>query len=144
SYAVPAGEPDPNVEGNPQGLLTDPEFAKLNPDLVESLPPETYIYNPIVVQGSPDLVYQVTKYIASDPEAVAWLGGKPDPWGMKVNPYYQGKKWPVPAATFDERDPHIWKDDQRKCTPKPVMEQVAQFVFDLAAAADAMINRQPQ
>ena len=28
SYNAP---PDPNVEDNPQGLLQDPEFAKLNP-----------------------------------------------------------------------------------------------------------------
>ncbi len=63
---------------------------------------------------------------------------------MKVNPYYQGSKWPVPATSFDERDPYIWKDDPRQCPPKPVMEQVAQFVYDVAAAGDAMINRQPQ
>ena len=63
---------------------------------------------------------------------MAWLNGKPDPWGMKVNPYYQGKQ--VAGArghASTERDPYIWKDDPRKCTPKPVMEQVAQFVYDL-------------
>ncbi len=117
---------------------------KLNPDLADSLPPATFIYNPIVVQGSPDLVYQVTKYIASDPEAVAWLEGKPDPWGMKVNTTYQGDRWPVPSDQFETRDPYIWKDDPSKCEPKPLMEQASQFVYDLASVADAMVNRQPQ
>ena len=141
SYNAP---PDPNVAENPQGLLQDPEFAKLNPVLVKELPPDVKIRNPIMVEGSPDLVWEVTRYIASDPTAVAWLKGTPDPWGMKVNPYYQGSKWPVPATSFDERDPYIWKDDARQCPPKPVMEQVAQFVYDVAAAGDAMIDRQPQ
>jgi hypothetical protein len=141
SYNAP---PDPNVDENPQGLFTDPEFAKLNPDLVAKLPPAIVVRNPIIVQGSPDLVYEVTRYIASDPEAMAWLGGKADPWGMKVNPYYAGSKWQLPADTFEQRDPYIWKDDSRQCTPKPIMEQVAQYVFDLGGIADAMINRQPQ
>lgn len=141
SYNAP---PDPNVEGNPESLLTDPEFAKLNPDLVARLPAATQIDNPILVQGSPDLVHEVTRYIASDADAVAWLGGKADPWGMKVNPYYQGDKWPVPNAQFEIRDPYEWKDDPRQCEPKPVMEQIGQFVYDLASVADAMVNRQPQ
>lgn len=144
SYAVPAGAPDPNVLGNPQGLLQDPEFLKLNPGLAETLPPATYIYNPILVQGSPDLVHEVTRYIASDPDAVAWLGGKPDPWGMKVNATYRGDLWPVPSAQFEERDPYLWKDDPAQCEPKPLMEQAAQFVYDLASVSDAMVNRQPQ
>lgn len=144
SYAVPAGEPDPNVEGNPQGLLTDPEFIALNPDLADKLPAATYIYNPVLVQGSPDLVYEVTRYIASDPEAVAWLNGKSDAWGMHVNLTYKGDLWPVPSAQFEIRDPYIWKDDPTQCEPKPLMEQAAQFVYDLSSVAEAMVNRQPQ
>ena len=97
-----------------------------------------------MVQGSPDLVYQVTKYIAADPEAVAWLKGKPDPWGMKVNATYKGDLWPVPSSQFEIRDPYTWKDDPAQCEPKPLMEQASQFVYDLAGVADAMVNRQPQ
>jgi hypothetical protein len=141
SYNAP---PDPNVKNNPEGLFQDPEFAKLNPGLVQKLPPDVKIRNPILVQGSPDLVYEVTRYIASDKTAVAWLKGTPDPWGMKVNPYYQGDKWQIPTSTFGEQDPYIWKADTRPCPEKPVMEQVAQFVYDLSSVADAMINRQPQ
>ena len=141
SYYAP---PDPNVEDNPQGLFQDPEFDKLNPGLVASLQPDVKVRNPILLEGSPDLVYELTRYIASDPEAVAWLNGAADPWGMTVNPYYKGKAWPVPATQFEQRDPYIWKDDARQCPEKPVMEQIAQFVFDLASVGDAMINRQPQ
>ena len=37
----------------------------------------------------------MTSYINSDPEARAWLDGKPDPWGMVVNPNYKKIALPV-------------------------------------------------
>jgi hypothetical protein len=40
-------------------------------------------------------MWALTSYINADPEARAWLNGKPDPWGMVVNPAYQGIKLPV-------------------------------------------------
>lgn len=141
SYDAP---PDPNVQDNPDSLLQDPEFLALNPGIKDLLVPAVQIDNPVLVQGSPDMVWEVTRYIDSDPQARAWLNGKPDPWGMKVNPHYQGKQWPLPNSQFQLRDPWTWKDDPRQCTPKPVMEQVGQFVFDTASVSDAMANRQPQ
>ena len=40
-------------------------------------------------------MYALTSYINADPEARAWLNGKPDPWGMKVNPNYRKIALPV-------------------------------------------------
>jgi hypothetical protein len=142
SYYTP---PVPYLAKNPSDLLHDPEFRKLNPQLVKRLDKFTQIQNPVMVQGNPDLVWEVTRYIASDPSAVAWLKGKPDPWGMKVNPHYKGGKWPVPNAQFELRDP--WTDKAvsgEKCEPKPVMEKAAQFVYDMLAATIALVDRQPQ
>ena len=64
------------------------------------------------------MISALTAYIDADPEARAWLDGKPDPWGMVVNPNYKGielpdKSWPlldtfVPPklyASADERLP---------------------------------------
>ena len=42
-----------------------------------------------------DVMWALTSYINADPEARAWLNGKPDPWGMVVNPAYEGIKLPV-------------------------------------------------
>ena len=142
SYYAP---PVPYLAKNPSDLLHDPEFRKLNPQLVKQLDPYVEIDNPVLVQGNPDLVSEVTRYIASDPEAVAWLNGKPDPWGMKVNPHYQGKQWPVPNDQFEMRDP--WTDTSSstdKCEPKPVMQKAAQFVYDVMSATVALVDRQPQ
>src|SRR5439155_3595711 len=35
-----------------------------------------------------DVMETLTSYIVNDPEARAWLEGKPEPWGMVVNPHY--------------------------------------------------------
>ena len=49
----------------------------------------------LTVNTDSDLVYAMTSYINSDPEARAWLNGKPDPWGMVVNPNYKKIALPV-------------------------------------------------
>ncbi|MFD4396768.1 hypothetical protein [Kitasatospora sp. NPDC058478] len=92
SYS-PAGGVIASVKGNPTCIFRDQEFLKLNP-----LPPESGLKwptscavsqsSPIVVGGTTDLVYQLTSWIASDPDAARFLDGEPDPWGMRVDTYY--------------------------------------------------------
>ncbi|MFJ9447764.1 hypothetical protein ACIRRH_38895 [Kitasatospora sp. NPDC101235] len=92
SYA-PDGADIASVRGNPVCVFADPEFQKLNP-----LPPASGLAwpgfcntgnsSPTVVGGTTDLVYQLTSWIASDPDAVRFLDGEADPWGMHVNTYY--------------------------------------------------------
>ena len=96
---------DPGLQHNPFNLLSDPEFAALNPQI---FPPTTAqnvpFHGKVVgagygVDGAPagvlyalssdsDVMYALTSYIMNDPEARAWLNGTPDPWGMVVNPHY--------------------------------------------------------
>ena len=99
------------MANNPQNIFDDPEFRALNPGFD---PPKT------VVQGAPaatlfsilsqsDVIWALTSYINADPEARAWLNGKPDPWGMVVNPAYKGIKlpvesWPLLDATTNGPD----------------------------------------
>ncbi|MFF2141991.1 hypothetical protein [Kitasatospora sp. NPDC058190] len=83
----------PSVKGNPQCVFDDPEFQKLNP-----LPPDSKAawptgcsysnVSPTVFGGTADMTYQLTSWIASDPDAVRFLDGEPDPWGMRVDSYY--------------------------------------------------------
>lgn len=64
----------------------DPEFQKLNPTNFNS-----FTQNPGIVLPGPagaDAIKQVWRWIAADAEAVSFLNGTPDPWGMAVNPYY--------------------------------------------------------
>lgn len=90
SPAITAARPD--LAANPLTLALDPEFLELNPELRSDLP---WVAQPTMAWASmislavpSDLMRALTGYIAADPEAVAFLHGTPDPWGMKVNPAY--------------------------------------------------------
>lgn len=88
SYPGPAAGLYPALDGNPSDMGKDPEFQALNPGVQ---PPG---YNResasaiLALSSDSDVMYALTSYIWSDPEARAWLEGKPDPWGMKVNSHY--------------------------------------------------------
>lgn len=121
SYDLQYGAVIPSVDGNPKCVFLDPEFLKLNPVDVVNGPvwpdcgsggnkAET---TPVVVGGTSDLVYQVTAWIAADPEAAQFLGGAKDPWGMRLNSFYLRSKFAgYPADTFQPQDfsgPDHWK-----------------------------------
>lgn len=80
---------------NPLDLGVDPEFQALNP----GVPPPTFYSIPaatiFTVSSQSDVIWGLTSYINSDPEARAWLDGASDPWGMVVNPNYKGIQLPV-------------------------------------------------
>ncbi|MBP0453790.1 hypothetical protein J5Y04_30230, partial [Kitasatospora sp. RG8] len=95
SYASP-GLAIPTVEGNPTCFLRDPEFLKLNPETPENgihWPETCSRFLPIVVGSTTDLTYQLTSWIAADPDAARFLDGEADPWGMHVNTVYQRPKF---------------------------------------------------
>lgn len=75
-------------KGNPGDLTRDPEFKALNP----SLNPFYFngIYQITVPEGLSDAYNELWKWVASDPDAKAFIDGKPDPWGTVVNPAYKG------------------------------------------------------
>ncbi len=81
---------------NPQSIFDDPEFLALNPGFhvpngIQPAPAATLFS----ILSQSDVMWALTSYINADPEARAWLNGKPDPWGMVVNPAYKGIKLPV-------------------------------------------------
>ncbi|MBF9070018.1 hypothetical protein [Streptacidiphilus fuscans] len=84
-----------STKGNPACIYQDPEFLALNPTGPNGPHwPSCGSLNggaalPIVVGGTTDLVQQLTSWIAADPDAAAFLSGKPDPWGMRVDTYYE-------------------------------------------------------
>ncbi|MBN9172887.1 MAG: hypothetical protein J0I70_01870, partial [Microbacterium sp.] len=100
---------------NPMNITYDPDFLKVNPDWASSrVGVDGFGVSDILVpQGRSDAAAAVWSYIMADPDARAFLAGKPDPWGMKVNPYWstdprinpthQGIA--LPADTFPKADP---------------------------------------
>jgi len=85
----------PPLSGNPLDMSVDPEFRALNPGLATLPDPGLSAATLLTMSGSTDVMTALTSYINADPEARAWLDGKPDPWGMKVNPAYKGIPLPV-------------------------------------------------
>lgn len=96
SYPADPGfvQPDDTpLSHNPLNMAADPEFQALNPGLISGTDiDEATILN---LSSDSDTEYALTSYITRDPEARAWLDGRPDPWGMVVNPNYKGIQLPV-------------------------------------------------
>ncbi|GAA1965372.1 hypothetical protein [Kitasatospora viridis] len=95
SYTESAASVAPqSVAGNPDCLFSDPEFLALNP--ASSIAPlqwpsctdGTPNSLPIVLGNSSDMIYQLTSWIAADPDASNFLEGQPDDWGMRVDPSF--------------------------------------------------------
>jgi hypothetical protein len=97
---LPSSNPEHVLATNPLIMAKDPEFIALNPTAVQDpgfYEPASTMY---VMSSDSDVMSALTAYINADPEARAWLNGKPDPWGMVVNPNYKDialpvKNWPM-------------------------------------------------
>lgn len=76
---------------NPLNMSQDPEFQALNPGLIKDGDIESAGALQLLSTRA-DLVSALTAWIDADPEARAWIDGKPDPWGMKVNQNYRGEE----------------------------------------------------
>ncbi|TFB94614.1 hypothetical protein [Cryobacterium sp. HLT2-28] len=71
------------------------------------------IADALAPSGRSDIATQLWRYVMADADAVAFLNGTPDPWGMRVNPYYStnaainptGIGLMLPRDTFPKADP---------------------------------------
>lgn len=109
------------VDKNPENLLDDPDFLQYNPEfkLLNCASAPVDCGGLIVEQPDSDAASVLWKWVLSDPAAEAWLSGQPDPWGMKVNPYYstdasinpssEAFGTPTPA-NFPKSDPYTYQD----------------------------------
>jgi hypothetical protein len=117
------------LSGNPLNLAHDPEFQALNPGISSSVTTPTAA-TLLSLSSDSDVMTALTTYINDDPEARAWLDGKPDPWGMVVNPNYKGIALPVPNwPTLDTYEPlDMYKPGLNDClaqNPVPYLPLVA-------------------
>ncbi|MCW2540155.1 MAG: hypothetical protein JWN95_1880 [Frankiales bacterium] len=79
------------LAGNQRDLTTDPDFLQYNPVFKELNFPNSFaIGNMVMPLGLSDLASELWTWIAADPEARAFMAGKPDPWGMTLNKNYDG------------------------------------------------------
>ncbi|MEV4760386.1 hypothetical protein AB0J86_35515 [Micromonospora sp. NPDC049559] len=136
----------PTIGGNPFSVFVDQDFKEANPEIA-AMPGNNNLINlesPFVVTNDSDAYWELTRYIAADPEAVEWLSGKPDPWGMVVNPLWRNK--PFPASRSELRDQEIKKDLRTECdTASPVayLTQIANGFSGLDDASLALSEGRP-
>jgi len=90
------------LKDNPYDLTKDPDFLAINPAF-KALSFQRGLPDILVPEGLADVNAQLWAYVASDEDAVNFVQGMPDPWGMRVNPAYQGLS--LPTDQFPKADP---------------------------------------
>jgi len=135
------GHGHPGIHDNPEALMSDPEFIKLNPKLSQITQEAGATL--LSLSTSSDVVEQLTGYIAQDEDAMDFINGKPDPWGMKVNPSY--KKITMPTAEWPLLDTYIPETDSacREANPGVYFTQLAAPVTTLRKIAEALLDAWP-
>jgi len=112
--ALPNGADKSHLGDNPWNLTHDPDFLAINdPEWAYMMLNAVGLSDALVPLGRSDTAWLVWEYILADADAAAFLDGKPDPWGMVVNPYYStdqstnptGEALAMPAADFPKADP---------------------------------------
>lgn len=95
---------DPGIDGNPGSVFDDPEFMRLNPHMQAPQNSGAYGEAPMVQSGDSDMTYETTRWIAANSAASAFVSGQFDRWGMHMNTYFLGLKYPTTA--FIAQDPY--------------------------------------
>lgn len=135
------GRTHPGMSQNPASINLDPEFQRLNPGL-DQVPREAGA-TLLSLSESSDVIETLTSYIAQDPDAMDFVDGKADPWGMKVNPSYRKIELPVPEWPLldDFVAPSALECYQQN--PAPYFTQVAAPVTSLRKIAEAVLDAWP-
>jgi hypothetical protein len=135
------GRGHPGMSKNPLSLVSDPEFAKLNPGLGSN---DTEAAATLLsLSISSDVIQQLTDYIAHDKKAMAFINGKPDPWGMVVNPAY--KKIAMPTPEWPLLDTYVPQTQNvcRQKNPGVYFSQLAAPVSTMSTIATALLDSWP-
>ena len=110
---------------NARTMVQDPDFLAVNDtEWKHQLMVSTSLADMLIPSGRSDLAVQLWRYVLADAEARAFLAGKPDPYGMVVNPWYStnaevnpnGTALDLPRESFPKADP-IEKPDTTVSDP---------------------------
>jgi ABC-type phosphate transport system substrate-binding protein len=135
------GRGHPGMGDNPVAIMNDPEFQELNPGL--SQVSQEAGATLLSLSNSSDLIKQLTEYIAADRAAMDFVNGKPDRWGMRVNPSY--RKLEMPRSELPLLDEYVppTNDSCRKANPAVYLSQIAAPVTTLRKIAEALLDSWP-
>lgn len=141
----------PDLAKNPRSLQLDPEFRAINPalDVENDVRWNRYImgFSQLGSLSVPsDLTTALTSYIAADPEAMAFVNGTPDQWGMRVNSAYEGISLPLvdwPLADPWMRPTNNDPEDCEVAFPIPWFSRVQAPLSDIHKLADVLLTGKP-
>lgn len=135
------GRSHPGMSANPVSVNLDPEFQRLNPGL-DAIGREAAA-TLLSLSESSDVIEALTSYIAADKDAAAFVAGKADPWGMRVNPSY--KKIELPTSEWPLLDDYVppTNDECRQQNPSPYFSQLAAPVPSVRKIAEAILDAWP-
>jgi hypothetical protein len=103
-----------NPGHNAQNLTSDPDFLAINdPEWQFEALTSPALADLLLPQGRSDAAWALWSYVLADADAVHFLQGKPDPWGMIVNPWsntdatknLSGTALSLPTDSFPKADP---------------------------------------
>jgi hypothetical protein len=139
------------ITKNPIALTSDPDFLQFNPEFRLLSCREQFDCGGLIVeQPTSDAAYELWSWILADPEAKAWLGGTPDQWGMRVNPFYSNSAKTNPSGTafgtpipedFPKSDPYTYQNPTQlpgagNQLPRPLgMQDVLPYGTSMQATA---------
>jgi len=135
------GRGHPGIGDNPLSINLDPEFQQLNPGL--STVDQEAAATLLSLSESSDVIEQLTDYIAQDKAAMDFISGKPDPWGMKVNPSYKNIEVPTPEWPLLDTYVPETGNTCRQANPAVYFQQIAAPVTKLNTIAQALIDAWP-
>lgn len=135
------GRMHPGMASNPVSINLDPEFQALNPGLDTTSREAAATL--LSLSESSDVIEALTSYVAQDEDAMAFIDGKADPWGMTINPNYRKidlprSEWPL----LDDFVPTSF-DECRQQNPAPYFTQIAAPVTSLRKIAEAILDSWP-
>lgn len=135
------GRGHPGMGDNPLAIVNDPEFVELNPGL--STISQEAAATLLSLSESSDVIRQLTEYIAQDEDAMAFVSGTKDPWGMVVNPSYRGielprEEWPLLDTYVPETE-----NSCRQANPVVYFTAIAAPVTTLRKISDALLDAWP-
>jgi hypothetical protein len=109
------------LKNNPVSLFTDPDFLQYNPEFALLTSQQLTDASTLLVEESnSDAASELWKWVLSDPEAVAWLSGKPwpaDPTSMVVNPNYSMVPSTSNPTGFGTTVPENYPKSDSYCNP---------------------------
>jgi hypothetical protein len=135
------GRGHPGIEDNPLAIMDDPEFQELNPG-VGDIPQEAGA-TLLSLSNSSDVIEQLTDYVAHDQDAMDFISGKPDPWGMVVNPEYQDITVPTPEWPLLDTYVPETENTCRQENPAVYFTQLAAPVTTMRKIAEALLDAWP-